>query len=75
MLGRSEVVEYSFGTSPLETQELQSLNGVEVVGDFEVKRCDIWLGSWLDSLAGDDWPIERVGDSSEALSTELRNLL
>ncbi len=75
MLGRSVIFEYFFGICQLEPQELQSLNGVEGVGDFEVYRCDVWLGSWLDSLAGDGWPIERVWDSSEALSIELRSLL
>lgn len=68
MVGRIVVFEYFFGISQLESQELQSLNGVKGFGDFEVKRSDNWLFPWL------DWPIERVWDSSEALRIKRRSL-
>lgn len=59
----------------LKTKKLQSLNGVKIVRDLEKQWRCIRLGSCLYSFAGDDWPVERVSDASEAVRIEGRNFV
>lgn len=75
MLRRSEVCKYFLCTGALESKELQSLDRVKVFGDFKVQGLGKGLAPWLNSLFGDGWPVEGVGDASEAFLVEGRNLV
>lgn len=59
----------------LKTKKLQSLNGVKIVRDLEKQWRCIRLGSCLNSFVGDDWPVERVWNASEAVRIDGRNFV
>lgn len=51
------------------------MDRVKVLRDIKVQGLGNGLISWLNSLVRDDWPVEGVGDASEAFWIERRNLI